>query len=577
MKSSHLLLSGMITAWSVISPQAIVAHPAEWLPDSVIAYAEITNTPEMIDAVWQHPVRAKIEASSLVQDALKSDETKLARSVIRMLEGHYDARLHEILAQVTHGGIYAALDPKTKGVAMMLGCRDEDTAIKTREVILNIARLANLERNGSGKVESIDYRGIKAYSIVKVKMAQWDNWIMLTNQPDLGKQVIDAKLDGSENSLAAAPHFAAARKTRSSKQGWAYLHIGAVRDAGKLNELTGELRSNPVLEVVAGGILACLNKTPYVTLETNVEDNAVQVSLSMPHQDDWIDEPRQYFFAQQDDSPPPAFLLPDTIASLRTHRDFSQFWLNSGDLFTEEINDKMAEAESNLTTLFSGMDFGEEVLGAIEPGLQIIVTHQEFKKGQIAPAIKLPAFALTSRLRKPESVRAPLRRTFQSMIGFLNVANAMNGQPQLDFESIRDGQKQLVVTNYVAEKDQESDEASIYFNFSPSIAFHKEQFVLASTADLARQLIGGQDHRGDTRDDLNTSITANAKPLLRSLKENRSHLISQNMLEEGNTRDEATVAIEALFAIVDSIDQLSLDLKRASSRMELNLHVSLAQ
>ncbi len=51
-------------------------------------------------------------------------------------------------------------------------------------------------------------------------------------------------------------------------------------------------------------------------------------------------------------------------------------WLRAGDLFDEGMNEKLAQADSQLATLFSGKDFGEDILSAFAPQVQFLATRR---------------------------------------------------------------------------------------------------------------------------------------------------------------------------------------------------------
>ncbi len=154
-----------------------------------------------------------------------------------------------------------------------------------------------------------------------------------------------------------------------------------------------------------------------------------------------------------------------------------------------------------------------------------------------------------------------LRRIFQSLIGFLNIVGAMNGQNQLemDMEKISDD-AQLITSSYVPEEDdRESTDANIVYNFSPSVGFAGERFVVSSSKTLARQLTMAKTAKPETIDD-NTNANLNASVLRDVLADNREQLIAQNMLEDGNSREEAEAIIDLLLQVVDYFQDASLRL-----------------
>ena len=187
--------------------------------------------------------------------------------------------------------------------------------------------------------------------------------------------------------------------------------------------------------------------------------------------------------------------------------------------------------------------------------------------------MKLPAFALVLKLRDPEKMRPELRRTFQSVIGFFNIVGAMDGRPQLEMDMAKEGEVDLITSHYVPEKkDQDSTSAGIIFNFSPSAAFSGDQFILASTAELAKQLATAPASR--TADSgVNTQVSLHADSIREALIDNREQLISQNMLEEGHSREEAEAAIDLLFELFRCLKGAGITLRQEQDSLALQLKV----
>ena len=248
-------------------------------------------------------------------------------------------------------------------------------------------------------------------------------------------------------------------------------------------------------------------------------------------------------------------------------------WLRAGDLFDEGVNDDLAKADSNLSTFFSGKDFGEDILGALHPEVQLIVAQQTFKDVLPSPAIKLPSFAIVGRLREPEKMQRELRRIFQSLIGFLNVIGAQNGQPQLDLDMQRKGDAMIVSSQYAPEEDEkDSTKARINFNFSPTVAFRDDVFVVSSTTSLATEIAErSSDDRGASAD--NTVARADFEAIGQALAANKEHLIAQNMLDDGHTREEAENQIGILLSLLKIVDDATLRLSPVENALRLSFQV----
>jgi hypothetical protein len=175
--------------------------------------------------------------------------------------------------------------------------------------------------------------------------------------------------------------------------------------------------------------------------------------------------------------------------------------------------------------------------------LRLVVVPKKFSEGQPVPSIQLPSFAIVGELKEPERMRKDFRRIFQSLIGFLNVAGAQEGQPQLDMELGGDPQNPLVTAAYVPATDRDALEpAPIQYNFRPTLAFANQAMILSSDLDLAtqlqRRLLEDSGEPSGTAGN-NLLVEAKTTPLLEVLQANRESIIAQNMLEKGNTRQQA--------------------------------------
>ena len=178
----------------------------------------------------------------------------------------------KIVGQATGGGVVVALDAKTQGVVVLARATDKTTQAKLIETLANLATLDAKNKGNPDPVTTVDYRGIKAYAVDKSKFAVVDDWLVVTNKDELGKQIIDRLLDKPKESLAADAQFAKAHAAVSaSTTAWAYVNTAALRDAGLAKELFGGQAENPLIELLVGGILSTLQQTPYVAAESGRE------------------------------------------------------------------------------------------------------------------------------------------------------------------------------------------------------------------------------------------------------------------------------------------------------------------
>ncbi len=568
----RILFVSMVTLASAAmaeSPPRQSDSDARFFPDSTALYAELPDPKSLLSLVLDHPLREKIESLEPYRAATNSTPYKqflLGRTVVEaQVQMPWREALETFLAQ----GAAIGLDRRTEGLAIIIHGKDEASMQLLRDKLIEFAKL----RPNPDRIKEGEYRGIKVHQVDNIALAVHGERILFTNQKDLGKQIVDQMLDGG-SSLADQPRFQSALEVRGNDLiAWGYADVEAIRDAGVARNVFQDQINHPVAELIFGGIQSSLQKTPYATASLRADSSQLDLVLGMPHQADWLPESREYYFGPDGSGHAPQMpSLPETLFSLSTYRDFSEMWLRAGDLFNADMNDELAKADATLTTLFAGRDFGEDILGSFQPEVGFIAVRQDFTDISPKPAIRLPAFAAIFELREPESMTRELRRTFQSLIGFLNVVGAQNGQQQLELGMDTAGSGgQLVTATYVAEDDeQDADDAKIYFNFSPSIGFVGNRCVIASSKSLAKALTELGDSDQPTIE-VNTKANLDAQVLRDVLADNRSQLVAQNMLEEGHSREEAEAAIDLLLQVLDYVHGASASLETEDGHLKLKL------
>jgi hypothetical protein len=157
-------------------------------------------------------------------------------------------------------------------------------------------------------------------------------------------------------------------------------------------------------------------------------------------------------------------------------------WNAAPDIFNEKANADLSQANSNLSNLFAGQDFGEDVLRAMRPEIQFVLARQDYTASDLpTPAIKLPAGALVFGLKDPAKSSRRMKVAYQSIIGFLNIAGAQNGQPQFDLDNETHEGGKIVSATYLLDDDEIAAKTGrINYNFSPSIGLIDGRRVIAS-------------------------------------------------------------------------------------------------
>ena len=526
------------------------------LPASTAIYVEAKS----IESILKHPFTATVKSTSAFKKILRSPDVLKLLAGLAVAEFAIGDKVEAVAASLTANGLHFAVDKQTEGVVILACTEGTEWIEEYLQKLVKLARSDARSKNQPDPVREADYRGIHGYEFQKLIVGNIGPTFIVTNKKELGKSIIDRHLDSTNDHLLSNALFQlawnsqAASKQKDSPDPTlrAFVDINTLRQAGVAKDLLMGKAKDFGGELILGGVLATMQKTSFAIGELFLTTNQLSMQFCVPHEKEWTEESRTFFVGPKGSGY--ASSLVDSsgmMASLSAYRNLAEMWLRAGDLFDEKVNDQLAQADNTLTTLFSGKDFGTDILGAVEPQIQLVAAEQIFEKSN-EPAIRLPSFGMVAKL-KDATMRKELKRTFQSFIGFLNVAGAMEGNPQLDLDSETIDGKQIYTATYLQDSDKKYENGlPIQFNFSPTLAFEGDLVYITSTSSLAKQLRLRTAEQNANKEQAknNTRLTVDFGTLKQSLEANRNQLISQNILEKGHSRSEAEKEIDALINLL---------------------------
>ncbi len=551
------------------------------LPPSTVVYVEMPAPAKLFDTVLDHPLSKQLQQQPDFQQALDSPDMQELRAVVKVFEEKLGTAWRPALNTLSGDGVYFGVELGTQGVVLLVRSRDEKLLAKTRDTFIELARKDAADNGRDDPIQSEDYHGVTAYKVEDVYYATLGPWLILTNKARVGQMIIDNGLEADRPSLAGDKQFQQARKLQhGAPTVWGYADLTIVRATGIAKAVLSKKSDNPATEILVGGILSALPDAPYMTFSATIDAERIAFSTAIPHDAKQVGKTREYFFGAGGRGTAPALLeAKDTIVSLSTYRDFGLMWKQAPDLFDDSINAKFAEAEGTLTTLFSGRSFPDDILANLEPGMQWIVARQTFGKDDITPTIQLPATAAVFTMKKPEETARQFKITYQSLVGFFNVAGGMNGLEALEQDTEKLGKITLVSAKYLPpEKAEQRHSAGIHFNASPTVAFVGDKFILASTRGLALEL-AQQFEKGVAEPSVgvNTQLRIVGPALLASLGDNRAQLVAQNQEEKGHSQADAEKEIDLLMKLLAGLREMSLSLTTSDDALRFSWELQLAK
>jgi hypothetical protein len=584
-----IVVTGLVTLTSQSIAQTsgdsgLAAGPALFAGDTTI-YFQIARGGELMDKVLSHPLRAKIEQLDQVKEAMASPGFLQMRAGVGLMEAQLGTDWQTAIRKLSAHGLHAGFRASDQSFCLALHSDDEELLKKTAGTMLSFIR--NNAGEGASPFELTDHRGGKMARFREGSIARMGRWFLASNNHNALVELADRvaeretakNADGSSGgkSLLQNAEFRKAWDGRDQdSDAFAFVDVGAFRKAGLAPELFSGKTNNPGAELLVGGVLEGLSKANYLSASLKFDASKLLTSIRLPHVAADSTAVREFFFGNQGMGRAPVPLEMEGLAAqVVTYRNLGAWWLAKEDLFPEEVVAQLAQGDSQLSTLFGGVDFGADVLGAVHPEMRLLVRAQKYPEG-VNPDVKIPAFALVTRLQNPSSERR-FRISFQSLVGILNLSDDGMDRPQIELVSGKEDGIQITGGQYTPESGFSGE--MIVFNFSPAMAFVDDYMVISSTLDFAREVAETvRDQDDNTRSgESNTLIDLQAAAVRELLDMNREALIANMMVEQGIDHEKAADRFGILLDLLAYAGSLTVDYRIESESMVLDTCLNFAE
>ncbi len=276
---------------------------AHLLPASTVAYAEISDSRGLISTIFDHPLREKIESLAPFQHAIASPQYKQFTMGREMLENHLGMPWRDAIEAFAQHSVAIAFDAKSQGAAIIVHGKDEPSMKMFRDKFMTLTQMGKQRE----KLQNVEYRGIAAHRLGDARFAVYGDRMLITNNSDLGKAILDRMLDGGNDNLLSHQRFQRTAKTRSATAtAWGFVDVKTIRDAGVADKFYNNQINNPFAELLAGAVQSSLQNTSYATANLTVQTSNLALQIAMPHKNEWIPEEREYFFGPDGNGRGPA-------------------------------------------------------------------------------------------------------------------------------------------------------------------------------------------------------------------------------------------------------------------------------
>lgn len=552
-----------------LQPQPAVAadSAAAWIPQEAILVVEVTKPRVLLEKAFSEGIVGMVTSHPTYKQQMDSPEAKQAKNLVKYFENKYDTDWQTLVKKLIGGGVTWAVGPNE---ASLLIVESEDA-----EMLNDIHEFFLAVSGNAGEPEELA-QGMKAYrSGPKEAHVIVDNRLVLTNQPELLKKVAQMKGSSSAACIAQSKRYQQAKLALGDE-----CFASVFADMNVLKQVPGfqqglQNLDNPLAHLVFAPLLGALQQSTWLGVGIGLNGDTAELDIAMdgeandPSAADgfaWPSEP--------DDGAFPNLDVNGKIAGLSFYRDLYSFYAAKDDLFPERTS-ALIFFENMMGIFFTGRDLTEEVLKETRPDVRLVVANQEYRNG--TPQTQIPGFALVARMKDPEKFSLIAEEAWQKALGLVNFTRGQQAQAGLIIDRPTHGDVKYTMAYFSEAGEEDANALDIRFNFQPSLAMPGEYLILSSSDSLTRSLIDSL--QKETADKVkpvagaNTILEINGKQLGTILDSNREALIRQNMVEEGNTRQQAEAQIGIMLTIARHIGQVALQAGSHNGQTEIGLTV----
>ncbi len=500
------------------------------------------------------------------------------RGVIGFLEGQLGTDWRAGLRQLIGHGLTLAVQPGG-GASLTLDGQDEKLLASLHDIIRQFAA-GDAEKQGQPeRVAMKEYKGAKTWSFgPKEAHVLLGPRLVVANGRSVLESILDQKAEG-KTSIAASPLFQAAQAALG-KEAVASVYL----DLRVLGQIPGVKKAladggNPLGMLFLADTKEALRHATWFALGIYVRED--RLSLKTFTDGKPPEAAKSASFTQPrgpDEGILPNLRVPREIAALSLCRDLRTFYAAKDDLFPERTSG-LVFFENMMGIFFSGIELTEGVLAQFRPDLRVVVAAQKYDSAAGIPAVQVPAFAAVLRLRHADKFGDTVEEAWQKALGLVNFTRGQKALPGLVIDRGAHADVKYTVSYYRPPDEKDKSSAEIRYNYRPSLARPGDYVVISSTDGLARDLIDAlkKESAGSLKPSqaAHTSCEVDGRQLRTILEANREHLIRNNMVEKGNSREQAENQIATLLTLIDCLDKAKLSISRENQRPGATLELKL--
>lgn len=563
--------ANLISFWLVFCLMRVINAQAqslsEILPDNTPLYLKIDKPASLFLDEFRNPaVLNALRKIPGLGEQIDNPQLDQVKAVLGALGSTEDISWTELVREILHGPAEVGLSASPNEAILSVVPKDVARLTRLHAKLIEFARADATNKGNPDPIRIFSHAGVECFSFTPAEAhAIAGGRLILASSEGVLKEALDVitgkKQPKSKLSQTKPYRDAMEQGSASTHNAFGFARIDILRKAGVRN-LKPLDEYNPLAALLFGGWVEAYNKAGWLALAFDLKGGRPALEAILPVDEKTSkSETRQAFTPPAGQYAPGKLMLKNQIGSLELWRDLGKVWNIRESVVKGPALQGLNGLDNGIGQFFGGRDFGTGVLGALRPDWRVNVTEQEMKTLNPKPDLVLPAFAITVGYdRNDRDFQLRWVIAFQSLIGVINVTGAQQKQPVLmqnqeEFEGAKIYTAKFLPPAKPKDAKDAEEGVHIRHNFRPTLAFAGDHLIVATTTEIAREVITALGHSKSA--DLPPRamhLDVNGQLLGRLIEVNRERLVMQNMVEKGQGRSAAEGEIGGLESLVRELN-----------------------
>ncbi len=460
------------------------ARPLGCVPDPADLLVQIKNPRRLVETLTGLEAVKQIQQFPSVKELMNSTTSQRYYLFLAYFEKELGANRLDLLDRLAGNGVVLATKFGEKApVLLVVQGKDEKLMKKFVETALGVIDQELARQEVKERPVRETYEGVETIRFGDFSAATVGATFLVSNNEKALRNALDLCSGKSKKSMAEVASVAdAAALLPAEPLASLWINMEAAKQQPGVKEFYAVQRDIPQT-LVFGAIVDALGRSSFVSVGLCRDKDGLRLSGRLPRGREGMGAVKEVFTPPdgQPGSRPP--LTPKGVLySESFYLDPAPFWTDRAKLFSGQQAKALEDADKNSGKFLSGLRLSK-LLTEAGPYHRFVAAEQATAGYTVTPKQHIPAFALVTEMRNPESFGRSLETVLRGA-AFLATTQVKLKMNEEDYKGCA-----IVTYRFPEDAPYKGDNGGYRFNFSPSFTRVGNQFVASSTTELCRELV----------------------------------------------------------------------------------------